>query len=159
MRTATEVQNKMVKENLFKLAADPQKNLLPVKIKDAVPHLDFSEFESAMDSLMASAEQYEKLYAAAMYLSPEKQKELNGILYASERKLMNENGLPGRPWYRHQVYAPGLYTGYGVKTLPGIREAVEQREWKEAQDNIHIVSVCLRAYDELVRSAIAILNQ
>jgi N-acetylated-alpha-linked acidic dipeptidase len=159
MRTATEVQNKMVKENLFTLAADPQKNLSPVKVKDPVPHLDFSEFEGVMDSLGTSAEQYEKLYAAATYLSPEKQKELNSILYASERALLDENGLPGRPWYRHQVYAPGLYTGYGVKTLPGIREAVEQRKWQEAQDNIHIVSVRLRAYNELVRRAIAILNQ
>ncbi len=50
------------------------------------------------------------------------------------------NGLPRRPWYKHQIYAPGYYTGYGVKTLPGIREAIEQRNWKEAQENIEIVS-------------------
>jgi N-acetylated-alpha-linked acidic dipeptidase len=159
MRTVTDVQNKMVKNNLYNLADDPREKLLPVKMKDSVPHLDFGEFEAALESLKASAAQYEKLYSAAIDLSPEKQKQLNSILYSSERELMNENGLPGRPWYRHQVYAPGLYTGYGVKTLPGIREAVEQRKWKEAQDNIHIVSVRLKEYNELVKRAIAIFNR
>jgi N-acetylated-alpha-linked acidic dipeptidase len=159
MRTATEMHNKMVKDNLFTLADDPQKKLSPAKAKDTVPHLDFSEFETALDSLKSNAEQYEKLYATATNLSPEKEKELNSILNASERKLINENGLPGRPWYRHQVYAPGLYTGYGVKTLPGIREAVEQRKWAEAQENIHIVSIRLKEYNESVKRAIAILNQ
>jgi N-acetylated-alpha-linked acidic dipeptidase len=159
MRTATEVQNKMVKNNVYKLAEDPKKKLQPVKMKDSVPHLDFSEFESAMDSLKANAAKYEKLCAAAIDLSPDKQKELNSILNDSERKLLSENGLPGRPWYRHQIYAPGLYTGYGVKTLPGIREAIEQRKWPEAQENIHVVSLRLKEYNDQIKRAIAILTQ
>jgi N-acetylated-alpha-linked acidic dipeptidase len=159
MRKATELQNKMVKSNLYDLADDPQKKLQPIKAKDPVPPLDFSEMETALDSLKSSAAKYEKLYAAAINLSPEQQKQMKIILNDSERKLITENGLPGRPWYRHQVYAPGLYTGYGVKTLPGIREAVEQRKWPEAQENIHVVSIRLKEYNDQIKRAIAILNQ
>jgi N-acetylated-alpha-linked acidic dipeptidase len=52
--------------------------------------------------------------------------------------LLIENGLPRREWYKHSIYAPGFYTGYGVKTLPGIREAIEQRNWNEAQQQIAV---------------------
>ncbi len=88
----------------------------------------------------------------------DKQNELNGILYKTERSLLNEKGLPGRSWYKHQIYAPGYYTGYGVKTLPGIREAIEQRNWKEAQENIEIVSKTMEAYVQQVQQALNILK-
>jgi N-acetylated-alpha-linked acidic dipeptidase len=91
-------------------------------------------------------------------LPVDKQNELNEILYKVERSLINENGLPRRPWYKHQIYAPGYYTGYGVKTLPGIREAIEQRNWKEAQENIEIVSKTIEAYTQQVRLANIILK-
>ncbi len=68
------------------------------------------------------------------------QKTLNEILYKSERALANSEGLPRRSWFKHQIYAPGFYTGYGVKTLPAVREAVEQRNWKEAREQILIVA-------------------
>ena len=90
--------------------------------------------------------------AMPLQLPAEKQKELNEILYKAERSLINENGLPRRSWYKHQIYAPGYYTGYGVKTLPGIREAIEQRNWKEAQENIEIVSKTLKSYTEQVKA-------
>ena len=60
----------------------------------------------------------------------------NKYLYRAEQQLLNETGLPRRAWYKHTLYAPGFYTGYGVKTLPGVREAIEQRNWKEAQEQI-----------------------
>ena len=62
----------------------------------------------------------------------------NQSLYQAEQQLLTENGLPRRSWYKHTIYAPGFYTGYGVKTMPGIREAIEQRNWKEAQDQIEV---------------------
>lgn len=74
-----------------------------------------------------------------------------------ERSLINEKGLPRRSWYKHQIYAPGYYTGYGVKTLPGIREAIEERNWKEAQENIEIVSRTMEAYTSQVQQAINLL--
>ena len=62
----------------------------------------------------------------------------NKSLYKAEQQLLNETGLPRRAWYKHTIYAPGFYTGYGVKTMPGIREAIEQRNWKEAQEQIGV---------------------
>ena len=59
-------------------------------------------------------------------------------------------GLPGRPWYRHHVYAPGFYTGYGVKTLPGVREAIEQRKWADANAQIVILAGVLNRYAEML---------
>ena len=70
-------------------------------------------------------------------------KTLNALLYQSERILLSESGLPRREWFKHQVYAPGFYTGYGVKTLPGVREALEQKNWSEANDQVKIISKTL----------------
>ena len=70
---------------------------------------------------------------------------------------MTESGLPRRPWYRHTIYAPGFYTGYGVKTLPGVREAIEQRNWKEAQEQIEIVTKAIENYTQEVASASKVL--
>ncbi len=73
-------------------------------------------------------------------ISPNAQKSLDEILFKTERALINNAGLPRRNWFKHQIYAPGYYTGYGVKTMPGVREAIEQRDWREATDNIEIIA-------------------
>ena len=127
-------------------------------MKDAVPYLNFSNLENAMTQLKVAAEEFQKQYNSAIQLPVDKQNELNEILYKAERSLLNENGLPKRPWYKHQIYAPGYYTGYGVKTLPGIREAIEQRNWKEALENIEIVSKTIEAYTQQVQHAISIIQ-
>ena len=62
------------------------------------------------------------------------------MLAATERLLTREHGLPGRPWYKHHLYAPGFYTGYGVKTIPGVREAIEQREYARVDEQIAIAA-------------------
>ncbi len=74
------------------------------------------------------------------------QKQLDEILFKSERALTNDTGLPRRDWFKHQIYAPGFYTGYGVKTMPGAREAIEQRNWKEASDNIESIAKTLENF-------------
>jgi N-acetylated-alpha-linked acidic dipeptidase len=76
-----------------------------------------------------------------------------------DRALVDERGLPGRPWFRNQVYAPGLYTGYGVKTLPAIREAIEQREWREAGTHIVNVAATLEEYAARIERAIEALER
>jgi N-acetylated-alpha-linked acidic dipeptidase len=76
-----------------------------------------------------------------------------------ERSLINEKGLPRRNWYKHQVYAPGFYTGYGVKTLPGIREGIEERNWKEAQENIEVVSKTIVVYNQEVQKATGVIKK
>ena len=77
---------------------------------------------------------------------------VNQALYKAEQQLLSDNGLPRRPWYRHTIYAPGFYTGYGVKTLPGIREAIEQRNWKEAQEQIEIDAAVLNKFADYLAS-------
>ena len=157
MRKETEQENKIIQDKLYDLAKDPTKKLQSPKPKEAVPFINFSELENTMAKLKMTADEFQKVYAGGTQLSPEKQKELNEILYKMERSLVNEQGLPRRPWYRHQIYAPGYYTGYGVKTLPGIREAIEQRNWKEAQSGIGEVSKAIDNYTEKVKQATGII--
>ena len=158
-RTETEQENKMIRDKLFDFAKDPTKYFQSPKVRDAVPYLDFSNLENTMLQLKNTAEEFQNQYSSAIQLPVDKQNELNGILYKTERSLINEKGLPRRSWYKHQIYAPGYYTGYGVKTLPGIREAIEQRNWKEAQENIEIVSKTMEAYTQQVQHALNIIKK
>ncbi len=157
-RSATEEENMMIRDNLFALATDPLNKLKSPEIKDPVPYLNFSDLENALVQLRDTTGEFHKLYNNALLLPPDRQKELNEILFTVERSLLYDKGLPGRPWYKHQIYAPGYYTGYGVKTLPGIREAIEQRKWQEAQENIEIVSKTLEGYNLQVQHAMKILR-
>jgi len=152
-RNETETENKIIKDKLFDLAKDPKKNYQSPTAKEPVPFLNFSSVENALAKLKAAAEDFQKSYVKSTQLSIDKQKQLNELLYKAERNLLQPNGLPRRNWYRHQVYAPGYYTGYGVKTLPGIREAIEERNWKEAQENIEIVAKTLNEYTSQVEQA------
>jgi N-acetylated-alpha-linked acidic dipeptidase len=110
-----------------------------------VPFLEFAPLHNAAVLLQKSAKEFEaaKTAAVARGLSPELRAELNEFLRTFERRLSSDRGLPGRPWYRHQIYAPGQYTGYGVKTLPAIREAIELRRWDEADEQAKRVGALL----------------
>ncbi|MEO5948237.1 MAG: transferrin receptor-like dimerization domain-containing protein, partial [Chitinophagaceae bacterium] len=158
-RLETEQENKMIQENLYNLANDPKKGLQSPKAKEVVPFLNFSSLENNMMALKNNAEEFQGLYQNTTLLSVDKQRQLNTILFKIERSLINENGLPRRSWYKHQIYAPGFYTGYGVKTLPGIREAIEQRNWKEAQENIEIVSKTMEMYTAEIEKAKTIIEK
>jgi N-acetylated-alpha-linked acidic dipeptidase len=158
-RTGTETENKLIKESLFLLAKDPKKTYLTPVAKDRVPYLNFSDLDNSLVQLKASAEEFQKVYSKATALPVEKLNQLNQLLYKAERSLLDPAGLPRRPWYKHEIYAPGFYTGYGVKTLPGIREAIEQRNWKEAQENIGIVSKVIQAYNAQVQEASSLLSK
>ena len=105
----------MMKENLFDLAKDPKKTYGPPLAKETAPFLNFSSLENALVQLKNASEEFQKLYSKATQLSTDKRNQLNAILYKAERSLMLEKGLPRRNWFRHQIYAPGYYTGYGVK--------------------------------------------
>jgi N-acetylated-alpha-linked acidic dipeptidase len=157
-RAETDVQNTLIKDKVFSLAKDPTKVYADPKPKEAVPFLNFSSLENALVQLKTASEAFALLYAKATRLPADRQQQLNGILYKAEQSLLQAKGLPRRPWYKHQVYAPGFYTGYGVKTIPGIREAIEQRNWKEAQENIEIVAATFLAYTAEVTRAISLFN-
>ncbi len=157
-RAETESETRMLKENMFTLTKEPGKTYGPPAAKEAVPFLNFSELENALVQLKNATDEFQKLYAKGLSLSADKKSQLNSILAKAEQSLLQQAGLPRRPWYRHQIYAPGFYTGYGVKTLPGIREGIEERQWKEAQENIGIVAKTLQAYTAQVNQAISLLR-
>jgi N-acetylated-alpha-linked acidic dipeptidase len=156
MRETTEIENQMIKEKRYVLAADPTEKYVAAQPKETVPFLNFSSLQNAIVGLEKSATAFAELYAANPKPNTNLPK-LNETLYKAEQKLLLDGGLPRRQWYRHSIYAPGFYTGYGVKTMPGIREAIEQRNWQEAQEQIEKVSVALERYSKEVDSAVKIL--
>lgn len=139
MREATAVENEVINSNSYGLANDPKKNLKTPPLKTEVPYLDFSPLQNALVELEKSANQ---LYEAGVTMQKNNTRPegFNRALYKAEQQLLVMQGLPRREWYKHSLYAPGFYTGYGVKTIPGVREAIEQRNWKEAKEQINIVS-------------------
>jgi N-acetylated-alpha-linked acidic dipeptidase len=157
-RSEIETENKIIKEKLFDAAKDPTKFYKTPVAKDIVPFLNFSSLDNALAMLKTAAEDFQKLYEKAAQLPSDKQQKLNIILYKAERSLIQEKGLPRRVWYKHQIYAPGYYTGYGVKTLPGIREGIEERHWQEAQEHIEIVAKTIQGYVNEINKAANLLK-
>jgi len=139
MRESTAVYNQVISGNNHQLAADPAKpEKLPIA-KSEVPYIDFSVLQNSLVKLESSATSLSERIAKGN-IAGASLKALNKALYQAEQSLLTNDGLPRRPWYKHTIYAPGFYTGYGVKTMPGVREAIEQRDWKEAQDQIKITA-------------------
>lgn len=135
MRDETVTENQLLKQNEYKLAADPTKTYIQPKPKDEVPFIDFSPLQNALTLLKKSTD------SLSLTLKKDSSLNKNNLALAhAEQQLLLPDGLPRRSWYKHSLYAPGFYTGYGVKTLPGIREAIEQRNWKEVQDEINLTA-------------------
>lgn len=151
-RETTEVENQLLKEKQYAYAADPLHKELPPAAKDEVPFLNFAALQNAMTGLENASKQLETLITKGG-LTKEQQNKLNRRLYQAEQQLLMEKGLPRRGWYRHAIYAPGFYTGYGVKTLPGIREGIEQRNWKEAQEQIDIDANVIKTFATWLNAA------
>lgn len=139
LRESTAIENKLLAQNKYTLAADPAKTFIAPKPKEEVPYIDFSPLQNALVSLEKSTDSLSSLIKKSDS-TKSNYESLNKKLYQAEQQLLLQNGLPRRNWYKHAIYAPGFYTGYGVKTLPGIREAIEQRNWKEAQEQITIAA-------------------
>ena len=157
-------QNKELQDGDLVANADPKKRYVPPVFEEVPPHLNFAPLLNASDSLTRSAEHYQKALEAAtknggLTLGQASIQSLNAKLIQSERKLASADGLPGRPWFKHMIYAPGFYTGYGVKTIPGVREAIEQKKWKEAEQQIAIVGTILQDESVLIDSAAAELER
>ncbi|MGA9211762.1 transferrin receptor-like dimerization domain-containing protein [Kaistella sp.] len=136
-RKNTDIENEMIKSNYFALAEDPKKKLINPTAKSEVPYLDFAPLQNALQNLKTNADLL-KVVSKDKINNNSESVAFNKSLYQAEQQLLSDTGLPRRPWYKHTIYAPGFYTGYGVKTMPGIREAIEQRRWSEAQDQINI---------------------
>jgi N-acetylated-alpha-linked acidic dipeptidase len=121
-----------------------------------VPFFDFSPVQNALARLEEAAEDMDRVIGTGLAdgsLSPSRMSEINGIFQEVEQAMTDTDGLPGRPWFRHTIYAPGFYTGYGVKTLPGIREAIEQRQWDLVDPQMRRIAAALDRVTELLRRA------
>ncbi|WP_310396507.1 transferrin receptor-like dimerization domain-containing protein [Hymenobacter sp.] len=156
MRTETERQTKLLAEKRYEAVADPTLTLLPPKAQEAVPYLNFAPLDNALAKLEKSAEAYAQVRKSSGAVPAARQQDLDQLLYRAEQQLLSAEGLPRRPWYRHQIYAPGFYTGYGVKTLPGIREAVEERKWAEADEQIRRTAAAIERFSGQVSRAAAV---
>src|SRR5437867_396739 len=155
MREKSEEDNRLLRDRTLVLAADPQQTYVPPEAREAVPYVNFAPLQNALERVQQSARAFDRARTGreGRPLSPEAQKALDVILMAAEQALTRPEGLPVRPWFRHQVYAPGLYTGYGVKTLPGVREALEQKNWSEAEQQIAATAQVLTAHTSVVARA------
>mgnify|MGYP006080282971 CR=1 FL=1 len=134
MRKDTSKQNNRIADGTYAAALDPTKTIVPPKIKDNVPYFSFSPLKNALAKLKDSVADFES-YAG---MHKQTTQEINNLLYTVERLMIREEGLPGRDWYKHYIYAPGYYTGYGVKTIPAVREAIEQRKYDQVEKQIHL---------------------
>lgn len=144
--------NRQIDEGVFAATVDPREPVASPEKEEVPPFLNFAPLENVVVALKESAEQYKK--AAAQFTESGKKVPagVNKKLIQSEQKLTLAEGLPGRPWFKHQVYAPGFYTGYGVKTLPAVREAIEQKEWQNVEAHIASVAKVLSGFAEHVAS-------
>jgi N-acetylated-alpha-linked acidic dipeptidase len=152
-----------LREGAFHAALDPRRPTVAPPPEDVPPHLNFAPLENALEAVTKSSEYYKTAFNKAEafgFSGSDKQLvALNHKLLQSERMLIDPAGLPRRPWYRHMIYAPGVYTGYGPKTMPGIREAIEQRRWQEADTEIARVAKLLDNEAALIDSAAADLGK
>ena len=154
-------RNQEIEEGVFTATNDPRSPRVAPPHADVPPFLNFTPFDNAADTLTQSAERYRAALKKAwpVGVSTATLQDLNQKLIQSERRLTTPDGLLRRPWYKHMLYAPGVYSGYGVKTLPGIREAIEEKRWAEADSEILRVAKVLDSESALINSAAAELEK
>ena len=152
MREETAMMNQLISSGMLKAVQNPKETFIVPQPKEDVPYLDFAPLQNSLTKLQKSAKNFQTA-SKRENLSPEKQKSLDEILMRAEQFLTSDRGLPRRDWFKHQIYAPGFYTGYGVKTLPGIREAIEQRNWEEASEQINITAKLIENFASEINKA------
>jgi N-acetylated-alpha-linked acidic dipeptidase len=145
-------RNRQLDEGVFAATSDPRRPLLPPKREEPPPFLNFAPLQNGAAALTRSAQRYEKALAKAD-LARVNVKSLNQKLIQMERGLTDAEGLPNRPWFKHQLYAPGFYTGYGVKTIPAVRESIEQKQWTQADAQIARVGRVLEREAGMIAAA------
>ena len=156
----TKRRNRLLNEKAFTVSANPNKTYLPPKRLDDVPEFDFTPLEAAHQRLKTSAMNYEKALSSMKKgsMSAEIKIQVNRLLKDVEQAMTREEGLPRRNWFKNMIYAPGYYTGYGVKTLPGIREGLEERKWDETHLFIGEVTRALDRASAKINAATEILK-
>ncbi|HST06821.1 MAG TPA: transferrin receptor-like dimerization domain-containing protein, partial [Gemmatimonadaceae bacterium] len=146
-------RNRQIDEGLYKFTSDPRSPVIAPERESPAPQLNFAPLLNAVDSLNHAASRYEKAYNSAVSAGKVGVvRDVNTRLTQAERALTSTEGLKNRPWYVHMLYAPGFYTGYGVKTIPGVREAIEQGQWADADREIARAAAAVEREATLVSS-------
>lgn len=162
VKEETERTNRLIEKNAYSLSVHPDRKYVPPGKHGSVPDFDFLPVDNAVSRLRTSAEKYEMALTKSVTKNGRPAgataRNLNQILMKVERAMTRGDGLPRRPWFKHMIYAPGFYTGYGVKTLPGIREGLEERKWEEVNLFIGEVSAALDRVADEVDAAASLLK-
>ncbi|MDQ3744736.1 MAG: M28 family peptidase [Acidobacteriota bacterium] len=155
-------KNRRIGDGTFRAVFDPTETYVAPKPEPSAPYLNFAPLQNALARLQESAKSYQTAFASPAaqerLRSRATQARLDEILRGVERSMTHDAGLPRRPWFKHQIYAPGFYTGYGVKTLPGVREAVEQHNWREADEEVTVISKTIEQVAAEIERATALLQ-
>ena len=157
-------RNRNLDEGVYAAVDDPRHPMQPPKRETVPPFLNFAPLENGLAALQRVSDLYQHALAHAeendaAALARASLRDVNRRLILVERSLTLQDGLPQREWFKHQIYAPGFYTGYGVKTLPAIRESLEQKQWKQAEEQIARVGKVLENTGEVIQGATTALNQ
>jgi N-acetylated-alpha-linked acidic dipeptidase len=143
-------RNEAIDQHLYDAVSDPRRPLLAPPRQALPPFLNFASLDNALSTLEKSAQRYSKAINAFARKNEgaagENLAALNARLIQTERRLTSREGLPRRPWYKHLIYAPGFYTGYGAKSLPGVREGIEEKRYEEAEREISRVAQALNDF-------------
>jgi N-acetylated-alpha-linked acidic dipeptidase len=162
-RDEIQERNQKIQEGVFEATSDPRETWVNPKKEDMPPHLNFAPLDNAVEDLTKSSAEYQKVLDrvsanGGALLASSSIQEVNLLLMQSEHKLTTPEGLPGRFWYKHELYAPGAYTGYAAKAIPAVRENLEQKKWKEAEQAAARVAQVLENESALINSATAKLS-
>jgi len=141
-------RNLELQEGVFAASADPHKTFVPPPVEVVPPYMNFTPMKNSIEALKKSAERYSKALAAwkaagSPALAPLSLETLNADLLRISRLFLNEKGLPERPWFKNQIYAPGAYTGYGAKTVAAVHEYMDEKKWKDAEEQIPGVALVI----------------
>ena len=155
MRAQTKERNTEIAEGAYTAAADPHKTRIAPSVEPLPPYFNFAPLDQAADDLTAAAAEYDKAFAAH---GASGAKAVNPQLIQTERVFLDGAGLPNRPWFENMMYAPGFYTGYGVKTMPAIRETIEQKEYATVDTQIARTAAAVEREATLLKTAAQTLN-
>ncbi len=159
LRAETKERNTEIADGVYKALQDPKKTLVAPAAEPLPPYFNFAPLDQASDDLTAAAAEYDKTMAhAAGTGNAAGNSALDLQLIKAEQALLDPAGLPKRPWYRNMVYAPGLYTGYGVKTLPAVREALEEKQWSEVDGQIARTAAAIEREAALLKAVTSALQ-
>jgi N-acetylated-alpha-linked acidic dipeptidase len=150
LRTQTKERNTEIADGVYKALQDPKKTMVPPAVEQLPPYFNFAPLDQSTDDLTAAASEYDKAFTAH---AASGESAVDPQLMQAERAMLDPAGLPKRPWFENMMYAPGFYTGYGVKTLPAVREAIEQKQWKEVDSQIVRTAAAIEREAALLKEA------